>query len=79
MRAAVLPHPRVLTALKDAAGPIDIENLALAAELRRDACRRVVADLTASGIAIRTGRDEISVSASLAALSSEAAAPNEHR
>ena len=61
-----------MAAIKAAAGPIDIADLAAAADLRRDACRRVVADLAASGLLHRTGRDRVAVSAAIASVRSEA-------
>lgn len=71
VRAASLPHPRVMAALKAAAGPMQVADLAAAADLRRDACRRVIADLSASGLLQRTDRDVVAVSASIAALHSK--------
>lgn len=79
MRAAILPHPRVLATLKAAAGPVQISDLAAAADIRRDACRRVVGELVAGGVLHRTDRDQVAVSASITALSSAAASPNEYR
>ncbi|MFG1299140.1 hypothetical protein V5F49_05025 [Xanthobacter sp. V3C-3] len=76
MRSAILPHPRVMAALKAAAGPMQIADLAPAADIRREACRLVVGDLAACGLVDRIGREHVAVSASIASLRSEAAISN---
>ncbi|MDI4656022.1 hypothetical protein [Xanthobacter autotrophicus] len=60
-RAAIIPHPRILAALKAAREPLTISTIADVADMRRDAVRHAVAEMAAAGlIALRGELAEVS-------------------